>query len=653
MSYGADRIHAMTAPRTREPAKTGGRPPDSGAGSFIRKPSGRGSLVERVRTTILAHRYLFLFFFVFVMYNINFRTINSADTLGASLLPFVILDSHVPWVNAESTLIRPENIVSFMAKGDVLYPAYPIVTPVLVTPLYILPYIAMNLFHIPLDMTDAACFLIVYAMEKLAASIVTAAAVVVFYAGMRRVVRSDVALATALILAFGTGMWSINSQALWQHGTIAFLFAILFFFIVRNEENGDWRNFVALGICSSLLVFARPADLFLALPAFVYAAQNGRKYLGWYLGSAIPVALPFVAYNLMAAGTIFGGYGGLLTEFSFTVQAVSVHMAGVLVSPSRGLLVFTPLVLLAVPGVLMVRSRIASPVLQRTFWCFFIALLLEIFVYSSFNCWWGGTTYGPRFFAGSLPLIFVLSGIALDGIAESRERKGSARPRADAVLLLLIFLVAWSVFVQIVGAFYYPNGNWNDSPPTFTAGTPFAQADTARLWDVRDNQIARTFLAGPIVVNPVMLLSNLGRSGDIVDPATDFAIRLGIAFGDGWSEPGYSNGTPFRLIGDHATLSVQYLRYSIGENACTLTLVASAVDTPKTLDVAVNGEPAGTVRLPAESTEVTIPIRLNPSLRLGNNVIQFHVQDCPQSDSGISTARGCIAVRNLRITRNA
>ena len=183
------------------------------AGSGLDKHSGRsqrtGSCLKAVSHFLSAHPYLVLFILTVLVYNLNFRAINSADTLGASLLPFVILDTHAPWISAASPLIQSENIVSFIPSGDLLYPAYPIVTPVLVTPLYIIPYIIMKVLQIPLDMTNGTCFLIVYAMEKVAASIITAAAVVAFYAGMRKVVREKTAIVTAVILAFGTSMWSI------------------------------------------------------------------------------------------------------------------------------------------------------------------------------------------------------------------------------------------------------------------------------------------------------------------------------------------------------------------------------------------------------------------------------------------------------------
>lgn len=607
-------------------------------------------IILRIGSFISSHPYLVLFLLTFIIYNLNFRNIDSADTLATSLLPFAILDTHVPWLTASSPLIQPENIVSFISRSNNLYSVYPIVTPVLVTPLYVIPYIAMMALHIPLDMSNSTCFLIVFVMEKIAASFITSAALVVFFAGLKEIVRKNIALITTLILAFGTCMWSINSQALWQHGMIALLFSILFYLVVRNEKQEDFRIYILLGIFSALLVFTRPSDMFLALPTFVYTAFRKRPYFLTYCVSGIITALPFLMYNESAAGNIFGGYGSLLSEFSFGFQAL-VHLAGVLISPNRGLFIYTPIALLSLLGILKIKSRIKNPELQRLFYCFGIAFILEILVYSTFNCWWAGTTYGPRFFSGSLPLIFILAGIFLDSLGDSdnNDRRDSASARI--VCLVIVSLILWSVFVQIVGAFYYPNGNWNDSPSTFMAG-PFAQTDTTRLWDFTDTQIFRTFHAGPILINPINVIQNLQQNNDIIDPATDFAIRMGTNLQDGWGRLEYRDAQPVRTVSNYSSVSVQYMRYSLGKNDCTLTLVASGKDTPKTLEIFVNGESVGNHTVQTRFTEFTIPISLKSSLRLGNNLIELKVpENCNNMADTDTIDLECLDIQKIKISR--
>ncbi|HSW50714.1 MAG TPA: hypothetical protein VLH09_11095 [Bryobacteraceae bacterium] len=53
-----------------------------------------------------------------------------------------------------------------------------------------------------------------------------------------------------------------------------------------------------------------------------------------------------------------------------------------------------------------------------------------------------------------------------------------------------VLLVTWSTFTQAVGAFCYPNSRW-DETPVAVGSRP------SRLWDWRDNPIARSLAAGP------------------------------------------------------------------------------------------------------------------------------------------------------------
>jgi hypothetical protein len=96
------------------------------------------------------------------------------------------------------------------------------------------------------------------------------------------------------------------------------------------------------------------------------------------------------------------------------------------------------------------------------------------------------------------------------------------------------------------------------------------------------------------------------------------------------------------------------MRYSLGENDCTLTLVASGKDTPKILEIFVNGKPAGNYTVPASSTEFILPISLKSSLRLGNNLIELKVRgNCnAMADTDIPTPE-CLDISKIKISRAA
>src|SRR6185436_3677536 len=67
--------------------------------------------------------------------------------------------------------------------------------------------------------------------------------------------------------------------------------------------------------------------------------------------------------------------------------------AGLLISPNRGILVFSPVVLVALAGVVPgIRRGAREPFL----WCA-AAMGAEYALYACYSVWWGGHTYGPRY----------------------------------------------------------------------------------------------------------------------------------------------------------------------------------------------------------------------------------------------------------------
>jgi hypothetical protein len=106
-----------------------------------------------------------------------------------------------------------------------------------------------------------------------------------------------------------------------------------------------------------------------------------------------------------------------------------------------------------------------------------IFIILESLVISSSIIWWGGYTWGPRLLTEIVPPLVVLMAIGASAIDYRWPR------RALAALAL------YSMLIQAVGAFFYPNGHWDAGLATFDQAP-------SHLWDWRDNPIARTVRGG-------------------------------------------------------------------------------------------------------------------------------------------------------------
>jgi hypothetical protein len=198
---------------------------------------------------------------------------------------------------------------------------------------------------------------------------------------------------------------------------------------------------------------------------------------------------------------VFGGYANLLSEFTLS-SSFMVNLSGLLISPSRGLLIFSPILLLSLFAYPRIKDIDAESL--RTFlYMAGISILMQLAVYGCFRVWWAGHCYGPRFLVCLLPFLVTFVGLFLNGWLHFDRIRG----KEVIYLALVAILLIWSIFVQAVGAFFYPNGNWDGTPQN-------VDLSPDRLWDWNDNQISRSLHSGPIIVNPIKILSLFSGNSD-------------------------------------------------------------------------------------------------------------------------------------------
>lgn len=406
----------------------------------------------------------------------NGREVSSNDTLPARYLPLEILRGRtdltdVPFFDAARNAY-------FVADHEGrLDSAFPIGVAFLAVPVYALPAWLGRV------RTDAD--LDFYA--KLAAALLTALGVAALSAA-----RLPHARAAAALMACATPAWTIASQGLWSHtgGTAAFAATLLF-------ATRGWP--FAAGLCAGVAGAVRPQLLpaVAALGIAAYAFGRPRSFgdlLRFAVASTLP-SIPLVARDLVIFGRPFGWFEGYRHAAGWSVHAglpitdapsfagrVLEGMAGLLVSPSRGLLFFAPWLLLG-----LAPRRLGAAPEARWLRASAAALLAILVVHTVIARWYGGWTYGPRFLTDAAPFLAVLAIGPLVTLFRSRGalRLGPA---------LAVLLVAASIFAQAVGAFCYEPAIWNAKP------VPIDE-DPRRAFDLAGSQV------------PVALESGLARRG--------------------------------------------------------------------------------------------------------------------------------------------
>jgi hypothetical protein len=195
--------------------------------------------------------------------------------------------------------------------------------------------------------------------------------------------------------------------------------------------------------------------------------------------------------------TFDDGFGDFYTQafpllnhygFSATVFLPTAYIGfpGSLVSPSRGLLVYTPWAAFAFWGAARL-WREKSLGWSRPL---IVALVAIWAVQVGAQDYWAGWCFGPRYFTDLLPF---LAWFLVPVWASIR-----ARP---VLRVAFAATVAFALWVQVVGTFYYPQGDWDGSPVD-------VELKPQRCWDWSDNQLRRSWEAGPA---PLVLLSEWER----------------------------------------------------------------------------------------------------------------------------------------------
>jgi Dolichyl-phosphate-mannose-protein mannosyltransferase len=405
---------------------------------------------------------LLLFLGVVFLYSLNGRALTAGDTIPASYLPLSILREFDFDLDEFPFLYEPELPWFVQRIEGHIVSAYPPWAGVLALPVYLLPVLGGLSPQSPL----------LHDLEKLSATLITALSVVFLLLALRRLTNEKLAWCIALVYAFGTSSFSSSSQTLWQHGPSQLLLTLMIYWLVRGIDQPNCSVYAGAALTSAIL--CRPTNALIALPIGAYMFLHRRnQFIGFTL-AGLPPVLVLAAYNMRYFGSPFtsGVIGsvsplGIWSQASFLFSTpLQEGLAGVLGSPSRGLFVYSPILLVAVVGIVMVWSGPHQALLK----CLSFAPLLITLLTAKWISWWGGGSYGPRLLADITPILCLYLYPPLE--------RAQSRPLLKYVVAGLAVLSIGLHAMRVFGGGDwngYPNvdwhrerlWSWSDSPPVY------------------------------------------------------------------------------------------------------------------------------------------------------------------------------------------
>lgn len=292
------------------------------------------------------------------------------------------------------------------------------------------------------------------------ASRISAAIVVLFYLIARFFCSPLTSLLIAAGFAFGSPVWSTLSRALWSHTWMVFCLsvAILLVLVRRKMHQPSWKVELLLGAALGTALFwmllVRAHGIFSAAAIGCYLALHHRRLLLTTLATGGIWTVAFVAISLNAFGTPTPP--SVYSAGTIDGHDVLNRFAWLMVSPSRGLLVYCPYLIVVLGILVAFRRHVADAGLLLPV---FLAIAGHTALFACYNGWHAGSSYGPRYFADLLPWFALATAAAVQALTNARDALPSWRTSLAMTLLAAGF--AWGFFVHYRGANSAKAWFWN------------------------------------------------------------------------------------------------------------------------------------------------------------------------------------------------
>jgi len=384
--------------------------------------------------------------------------------LAAFVLSFLVLVANGRAIGSGDTNAMERTAGSLLERGSVVLPEdgtsdpftravpggrvsiYPVLPAALAAPLFFVCRLFFDLGPAGLQVAG-----------KLSAAFLAALATSMLAWSFARRAPPPMALGSALLFGLGTSAYS-TAQALWQHPAVLLFLVIAIDALDRLEAGASPEPGRLAALCLSLAAASRPAVIPMSGVLFIYLLIRARAQAGSLIAIGCVPAAALALYNAAFFGAPWH-FGPAAVGGRF-FEALPESLAGLLVSPARGLLVFTPLALVAAWGLIAQGRRPLARGLMA-------AAVVHFAFVAVWNEWHGGESFGPRLLTDLLPALFFF---LPEGLA--------VLPKTGALLGLV------SLAIQLLGGWTYDyrwerlhqRGQEFDSALWSWAGSPLAFA---------------------------------------------------------------------------------------------------------------------------------------------------------------------------------
>ncbi|HZE68542.1 MAG TPA: hypothetical protein VE135_03325 [Pyrinomonadaceae bacterium] len=434
------------------------------------------------------------------------------------------------------------------------------------------------------------------------AALLMAILAALFYFTARLLLPAGWSVIVALSASFGTQIWSTASRGLWSHTWSVLLTGLAVYWLSRADIAKQPLRPIFLATLMSWMYFVRPGNSIQVVCITIFFALYYRRALLPFLLTGAGWLLAFISYSRYNFGFTLPNY---YRASRLDLGIFPVALPGNLISPSRGLLIYVPLLLFVV--FLLVRYWRHRPA-HRLTWLAMTVSIANLLMVSCFAHWWGGASFGPRFTTDTVPWFVLLSIIGIKAMLNWHEQHQSANLAWAGQLTVGSVLLAASIFINGRGALALETWRWNPGDVTQLGN---------KLWDWRQPQ----FLAG-LVKPPLEHGYEDLAVGTRVDFTQPDAANKYLWYGWSGDEPGFrwTEGKEAALVFAIAEKSDLILKMRL------LPFIREGTWPRQRILAELNGQLIDSQVL-TRNQDAELSLRLPGYLLQGRNVMKFKLPD--------------------------
>lgn len=431
------------------------------------------------RSDVLAGTVIFLFVLVLFLFS---RVHQLADSNYSMLLSQSLLQHHSFTLdNYKLPRLKPTQQLYHVSVGNIyqleyidthIYYFWPPGTSVLSPPFVLL----MNTIGISATNADGSYYPSgEITIQARLAALLMAALAVVFFITSRLMLQTGWSALMALAATLGTQVWSTASRALWAETWGIFLLGFVVLMLVANELDQYPIKPALLATLLAWTYFVRPTFSVPIIAITIYLALFYRHLLFRYVICGAAWLAGFVAFSWFHYRQLLPNYYFVYRHFGTTTLGTA--FAGNLISPSRGLLIFVPILFFVAYLLLKYRIGVKPPKLALLS---IVIVVVHLIVVSAHSPWYGGHCFGPRYSTGIVPWFFLLGLLAVTSWRTCNiTNRLLLRRRLEVILGGTLLLL--SVTINALGATEHATWLWNSRPIN-------VDENPDRVWDWRHPQ---------------------------------------------------------------------------------------------------------------------------------------------------------------------